>query len=65
VGCRQGNSTWVAQGQKSPVFIHKANYLHAKLLSDVAEKKVHHTILKSGHRSATIRRNVMDSDPAR
>jgi hypothetical protein len=27
-GCRQGNSTWVAQGQKCPVFIHKARTIY-------------------------------------
>jgi hypothetical protein len=32
-GCRQGNSTWVAQGRKSPVFIHreKAIYMWKEL----------------------------------
>jgi hypothetical protein len=32
-GCRQGNSTWVVQGRKSPVFIHKdLYYVHVKTI---------------------------------
>jgi hypothetical protein len=37
-GCRQGNSTWVSQGRKSPVFIHKGMYyLHITILRGMRE----------------------------